>query len=56
MLLEDNQEISEYEFACNLIKLLNENSIDISEFHEIVQVRKNSFSSASIHIVDQLFT
>ncbi len=55
MLLEDNQETSEYEFACNLLKLLNENSIVISEFQEIVQERKGSFNSASSQLVTQLF-
>lgn len=55
MLLEDNQETSEYEFACNLLKLLNENSVVISEFQEIAQERKNSFNSASLQLVAQLF-
>lgn len=55
MLLEDNQETSEYEFACNLLKLLNENSIVISEFQEIIQERKGSLNSASSQLVTQLF-
>lgn len=55
MLLEDNQETGEHEFASYLLKVLHENSIDISEFEEIVQARKSSFSDASIQIVDQLF-
>lgn len=55
MLLGDNQETSEYEFACNLLKLLNENSIIISEFQEIIQERKGSFNSASSQLVTQLF-
>lgn len=39
MLLEDNQERAEYELACNIISKFQENSIDISEFQEMVSKR-----------------
>lgn len=45
MLLEDNQETAEYEFAFNILSLLNENSIDVKEFQEVVQLRVKSVNS-----------
>lgn len=39
MLLEDNQETAEYEFAFNILSMLNENSIDVKEFQEVVRLR-----------------
>jgi len=45
MLLEDNQEPAEYEFAFNILSMLNENSIDVSEFQEVVQLRIKSVNN-----------
>ena len=48
MLLEDNQETSEYEFACNLVSLLSDNSIDVKDFQENVQLRLNQINDNNI--------
>ena len=48
MLLEDNQEPVEYEFACNLVSLLSDNSIDVKDFQEDVQLRLNHINDNNI--------
>lgn len=48
MLLEDNQEPVEYEFACNLVSLLSDNSIDVKDFQEDVQLRLNQINDNNI--------
>lgn len=48
MLLEDNQEPVEYEFACNLVSLLSDNSIDVNDFQEDIQLRLNLINDNNI--------
>lgn len=45
MLLEDNQERSEYELACSILSKFQENSIDISEFQDMVIKRVSYLNS-----------
>ena len=56
MLLEDSQEPAEYEFACNLVSLLNDNSIDVKDFQEAVLLRLNNINSNLRTKMDKIYT
>ncbi len=55
MLLEDNQESAEYEFACNIISLLKDNSIDVNEFQDTVQPRLNFVNNNLQNKINQIY-
>lgn len=55
MLLEDNQEAAEYEFACNIISLLKDSSVDVNEFQERVQLRLNFVNSNLQNKINQIY-
>lgn len=55
MLLEDNQETAEYEFAFNILSMLNKNSIDIREFQELVQLRIKSVNNDLQFKITQIY-
>ena len=55
MLLEDNQEAAEYEFACNIISLLTDSSVDVNEFQERVQLRLNFVNSNLQNKINQIY-
>lgn len=55
MLLEDNQETVEYEFAFNILSMLNENSIDVREFQEVIQLRVKSVNNDLQSKITQIY-
>lgn len=55
MLLEDNQETAEYEFAFNILSMLNKNSIDVKEFQEVVQLRIKSVNNDLQSKITQIY-
>ncbi len=56
MLLEDSQEPTEYDFACNLVSLLNDNSIDVKDFQEAVLLRLNNINSNLRTKMNEIYT
>lgn len=56
LLLEDNQEAAEYEFACSMISLLNENSVDIQEFQEATKLRLSFVSNNLQAKINEIYT
>lgn len=54
-LLEDNQDTNEYEFACDLINILNQNDISIDEYQILLHERYNSLNQKSKNIIIKLF-
>ncbi|MEE3350231.1 MAG: P-loop NTPase fold protein [Candidatus Gastranaerophilaceae bacterium] len=56
MLLEDSQEPAEYEFACNLVSLLSDNSIDVKDFQKAVLLRLNNINSNLRTKMNEIFT
>lgn len=56
ILLEDSQEPAEYEFACNLVSLLNDNSIEVQEFQEAIQLRLNNINNNLRTKMNEIYT